>query len=96
MITSENAVLRARSGRKWVMIFAICVFLFGSVLWKCLEHELAGRGWVVQGFGGGGCFTLAFVIISNITTLWECSKFLATGAFAWALGTNIGVQFSSI
>jgi MFS family permease len=46
---------------------------------------------VVQGLGGGGCLTLTTVIISDITTLRERPRFLAIGAFAWALGTNIGV-----
>jgi MFS family permease len=46
---------------------------------------------VVQGLGGGGILTLASVIISDITTLSERPKFLAIVAFAWALGTNIGV-----
>jgi MFS family permease len=50
---------------------------------------------VVQGLGGGGCLTLATVIISDITTLRERPKFLAMGAFAWALGTNIGVRFGT-
>ena len=50
---------------------------------------------VIQGLGGGGCLTLATVIISDITTLRERPKFLAMGAFAWALGTNIGVSTSA-
>jgi MFS family permease len=75
------------------MIFAILVFLIGSILcgsaqdmnWLITER-------VVQGLGGGGCLSLASVIISDITTLRERPKFLAIGAFAWALGTNIGVS----
>ena len=83
-----------QSGRKWVMIFAICLFLFGSILCGCAQNMnwlVAAR--VVQGLGGGGVLTLATVIISDITTLRERPKFLAMGAFAWALGTNIGVNF---
>jgi MFS family permease len=45
----------------------------------------------VQGLGGGGCLTLTTLIISDTTTLRERPKYLAMGAFAWALGTNIGV-----
>jgi MFS family permease len=48
---------------------------------------------VVQGLGGGGILTLASVIISDITTLSERPKYLAIVAFAWALGTNIGVRY---
>ncbi|TVY35697.1 Efflux pump [Lachnellula occidentalis] len=79
-------------GRKWVMIFATGLFLFGSILCGCAQNMnwlIAAR--VVQGLGGGGCLTLTTVIISDITTLRERPKFLAMGAFAWALGTNIGV-----
>jgi MFS family permease len=81
------------SGRKWVMIFAICLFLFGSILCGCAQNMnwlVAAR--VVQGLGGGGILTLASVIISDITTLSERPKYLAIVAFAWALGTNIGVR----
>ncbi|TVY81133.1 Efflux pump FUS6, partial [Lachnellula suecica] len=79
-------------GRKWVMIFAAGLFLFGSILCataKKMNWLVAARA--VQGLGGGGCLTLAPVIISDITTLRERPKFLAMGEFAWALGTNIGV-----
>lgn len=82
------------SGRKWVMIFAVTVFLFGSILCACAKNMdwLIGAR-VVQGLGGGGCLTLTTVIISDITTLRERPKYLALGAFAWALGTNIGVRY---
>jgi MFS family permease len=75
------------------MIFAIVLFLFGSILCGCaqdMDWLVAAR--VVQGLGGGGCLTMSTVIISDITTLRERPKFLAMGAFAWALGTNIGVK----
>jgi MFS family permease len=75
------------------MVFAMVVFLFGSILCGCaqgMDWLVAAR--VVQGLGGGGCLTLTTVIISDITTLRERPKFLAMGAFAWALGTNIGVS----
>jgi MFS family permease len=75
------------------MVFAILVFLFGSILCGSAQDMnwlIAAR--VVQGLGGGGCFSLASVIISDLTTLRERPKFLAMGAFAWALGTNIGVS----
>jgi MFS family permease len=75
------------------MIFVILVFLFGSILCGSAQDMnwlIAARA--VQGLGGGGCLSLAFVIISDITTLRERPKFLAMGAFAWALGTNIGVS----
>ncbi|KKO98103.1 major facilitator superfamily transporter [Trichoderma harzianum] len=80
------------SGRKWVMVFAIVIFLLGSILCGCAQNMnwlVAAR--VVQGLGGGGCLTLTTVILSDITTLRERPKYLSMGAFAWALGTNIGV-----
>lgn len=75
------------------MVFAMVVFLVGSILCGCaqdMDWLVAAR--VLQGLGGGGCLTLSTVIISDITTLRERPKFLAMGAFAWALGTNIGVR----
>ena len=75
------------------MVFAICLFLLGSILCGCAQNMdwlVAAR--VVQGLGGGGCLALTSVIISDITTLRERPKFLAMAAFAWALGTNIGVR----
>jgi MFS family permease len=81
------------SGRKWNMVFAIAIFLLGSVLCGCAQNMnwlVAAR--VVQGLGGGGCLTLTTVILSDITTLRERPKYLSMGAFAWALGTNIGVR----
>jgi MFS family permease len=91
----KERTLRSPSGRKWVMVFAICVFLLGSILCGAAQDMnwlIAAR--VVQGLGGGGCLALASVIISDITTLRERPKFLAMGAFAWALGTNIGVSYT--
>lgn len=77
------------------MVFAMVLFLFGSILCGCAQDMnwlVAAR--VVQGLGGGGCLTLTTIIISDITTLRERPNFLAMGAFAWALGTNIGVSSS--
>jgi MFS family permease len=74
------------------MIFAIFLFLLGSILCACANNMnwlVAARA--VQGLGGGGCLTLTTLIISDTTTLRERPKYLAMGAFAWALGTNIGV-----
>jgi MFS family permease len=77
------------------IVFAEALFLSGSILCTAAQNMnwlVAAR--VVQGLGGGGgseCLTLTTVIISDMTTLRERPKFLAMGAFAWALGTNIGV-----
>ena len=68
-------------------------FLFGSVLCataQTMTWLIAAR--VVQGLGGGGCITLANVIVSDITTLRERPKFLAMSAFSYALGSNTGVS----
>src|SRR6266536_2112894 len=46
---------------------------------------------IVLGLSGGGCLSLITVMVSDITTLRKCPKFLAMDAFAWALDTNIGV-----
>ena len=71
----------------------MAAFLFGSILCGTAKHMtwlIAAR--VVQGLGGGGCITLANVIISDITTLRERPKFLAISAFSYALGSNTGVS----
>jgi hypothetical protein len=75
------------------MLFAMGVFLLGSILCGCAQN----MGWLiaarsVQGLGGGGCLALTTIIISDMTSLRERPKYLAIGAFAWALGTNIGVS----
>lgn len=79
------------------MIFAMSLFTFGSILCGSAQNIswLIGAR-VVQGLGGGGCLTLSVVIISDMTTLRERPKFLAMSAFAWALGTNIGVSRCSM
>lgn len=64
------------------MVFATGLFLFGSILCgsaQSMNWLVAAR--VVQGLGGGGCLTLATVIISDITTLRERPKFLAMGVY---------------
>ncbi|KFX86992.1 hypothetical protein V490_08662 [Pseudogymnoascus sp. VKM F-3557] len=79
-------------GRKWVMVTATSIFLFGSILCATAQNMdwlIAAR--VVQGLGGGGCLTLTTIIVSDMTTLRERPMFLAFSAFSWALGTNIGV-----
>jgi MFS family permease len=69
------------------MVFAILVFLFGSILCGSAQDMnwlIAAR--VVQGLGGGGCLSLASVIISDITTLRERPKFLSYGSVRVGLG----------
>lgn len=94
-VSPSLTVLIASSGRKWVMITATSIFLFGSILCATAQNMdwlIAAR--VVQGLGGGGCLTLTTIIISDMTTLRERPMFLAFSAFSWALGTNIGVSLS--
>ncbi|KAK9322008.1 major facilitator superfamily domain-containing protein [Lipomyces orientalis] len=79
-------------GRKWNMIFAISLFLFGSILCGTAQ----GMRWlvgarVIQGLGAGGTLSLVPVIISDITSFRERGKYVGIIGLAWALGTNIGI-----
>jgi MFS family permease len=46
----------------------------------------------IQGLGTGGILSLVQVIITDIVSMRERGKYTAMTAFAWALGTNIGVS----
>lgn len=80
-------------GRKWMIIPAIALFTLGSILCataKSVDWLIGAR--VVQGVGAGGMVQLVQVILSDITTMQERGLYMAMAAFAWALGTNIGVS----
>lgn len=80
-------------GRKWAIITAISIFLFGSVLCATAQQItwLIGAR-TVQGVGAGGSIQLVQVILSDITTMQERGLYIAMSAFAWAFGTIAGVR----
>ncbi|KAJ5673617.1 hypothetical protein N7507_002744 [Penicillium longicatenatum] len=79
-------------GRKWPILIALSIFLFGSILCataQTITWLIGAR--VVQGIGAGGMIQLVQVILSDISTMSERGLYMAIAAFAWSLGTNIGI-----
>lgn len=80
-------------GRKWSIITALCIFLFGSIMCSTAQNI----AWLIgsrtaQGIGAGGILQLVQVIVSDITTMRERGKYMALVALAWAFGTIAGVR----
>ncbi|KAI0642702.1 Mfs1.1 [Trametes meyenii] len=78
-------------GRKPVLIFFILAFALGSALSgaaQSMNMLIAGRA--VQGFGGGGCFSVTEIIYADLVPLPERGKLQGMTAAAWALACAIG------
>ncbi|KAJ3117059.1 hypothetical protein HK100_000901 [Physocladia obscura] len=78
-------------GRKSVFIFALVVFEFGSLLCgiaPSMEILILGRA--VAGIGGGGIFTLAFIIIADIVEFQDRAKYQGMVGGIYGLATIIG------
>ena len=86
-------------GRKKLFMFAISVFIVGSVLcaFATSMYELAAFR-AFQGIGAGGLFTLVLAIIGDIVSPRERAKytgyFMATFATSSVLGPVIGGFFA--
>jgi EmrB/QacA subfamily drug resistance transporter len=86
-------------GRKKLFMFAISVFIVGSVLcaFATSMYELAAFR-AFQGIGAGGLFTLVLAIIGDIVSPRERAKytgyFMATFATSSVLGPVIGGYFA--
>ena len=86
-------------GRKKLFMFAITVFIIGSVLcaFATSMYELAAFR-AFQGLGAGGLFTLVLAIIGDIVSPRERAKytgyFMATFATSSVLGPVIGGFFA--
>jgi EmrB/QacA subfamily drug resistance transporter len=86
-------------GRKKLFMFAISVFILGSVLcaFASSMYELAAFR-AFQGIGAGGLFTLVLAIIGDIVSPRERAKytgyFMATFATSSVLGPVIGGFFA--
>ena len=85
-------------GRKNILVFGICMFLFGS--WSCGaagefgDLPLIGGGMnqlilfrAIQGIGGAALFTMTFTIIADLFEPRERGKFM--GIFASVLGVSL-------
>src|SRR3954453_8634887 len=86
-------------GRKKLFMFAITVFIIGSVLctFATSMYELAAFR-AFQGLGAGGLFTLVLAIIGDIVSPRERAKytgyFMATFATSSVLGPVVGGFFA--
>ncbi|EIW57864.1 iron permease [Trametes versicolor FP-101664 SS1] len=78
-------------GRKPVLVAFILAFALGSALSgaaRSMNMLIAGRA--VQGFGGGGCFSITEIIYADLVPLTERGKLQGMTAAAWALACAIG------
>ncbi|KAI0667858.1 Mfs1.1, partial [Trametes maxima] len=78
-------------GRKPILIFFILTFALGSALSgaaQSMDMLIAGRA--VQGFGGGGCFSVTEIIYADLVPLPERGKLQGMTSAAWALACAIG------
>ncbi|ORY36926.1 MFS general substrate transporter [Rhizoclosmatium globosum] len=85
--------------KKWVYVFALIMFLAGSLvcgLSPTMEVLILGRA--IAGVGGGGLVPLAYIVIADITSAKERSKYLAgIGAMVGSgnmLGPLLGGAFT--
>jgi EmrB/QacA subfamily drug resistance transporter len=96
-------------GRKYVLVFGICVFLLGSALCGLSGQfgtlPLLGSGMAqlvifraVQGIGSAALFSLSFTIIADLFSARERGKFMglfgATFGLASAIGPLVGGFFT--
>lgn len=88
-------------GRKRPLLVAYVFFFAGSLVFALANNMtavIAGR--VLQGLGGGGLDLLGEIIVSDMTTLKERSKYLGILALPISvgsiLGPSLGAVFSSL
>ncbi|KAI1074260.1 MFS general substrate transporter [Whalleya microplaca] len=78
-------------GRQAVLLFSVTMFTAGTII-SCLANNftelLCGR--TIQGMGGGGIYTLSYIVVSDIIPLRQRPKYLSLIVGGWALGTVIG------
>lgn len=78
-------------GRQAVLLFSVTMFTVGTII-SCLATNftelLCGR--TIQGVGGGGIYTLSYIVVSDIIPLRQRPKYLSFIVAGWALGTVIG------
>ncbi|EHK39379.1 hypothetical protein TRIATDRAFT_296462 [Trichoderma atroviride IMI 206040] len=78
-------------GRKPPLYVSLGLFFIGSVVFAVAKNMgtiIAGR--VLQGLGGGGIDVLAQVILADMTTLEERSKYIGLMAIPTAIGNIMG------
>ncbi|KAL8376835.1 hypothetical protein RB595_007793 [Gaeumannomyces hyphopodioides] len=78
-------------GRKYPLHVSVALFFVGSIVFGLAQRMntvIAGR--VLQGLGGGGIDVLASIILADMTTLEERSKYLGLMAIPSAVGNILG------
>ncbi|EER25347.1 hypothetical protein D8B26_008381 [Coccidioides posadasii str. Silveira] len=78
-------------GRKPPLYVSIALFFIGSIIFAVAQNMstiIAGR--VLQGLGGGGIDVLVQVILADMTTLEERSKYLGLMSIPTAIGIIMG------
>ncbi|KAI0877789.1 MFS general substrate transporter [Hypoxylon argillaceum] len=78
-------------GRRMVLLFSVTMFTVGTIISTLATNFtilLSGRA--IQGVGGGGIYTLSYIVVSDIIPLRQRPKYLALILAGWALGTVIG------
>ncbi|RMZ82889.1 hypothetical protein DV737_g1952, partial [Chaetothyriales sp. CBS 132003] len=78
-------------GRKYPLHVSVAFFFVGSIVFamaKNMNTVIAGR--VLQGLGGGGIDLMSSIILADMTTLEERSKYLGLMAIPSAVGNVMG------
>ncbi|KAI0108994.1 MFS general substrate transporter [Nemania sp. FL0031] len=78
-------------GRRLVLLFSVSMFTIGTIISTVATNFtilLSGRA--IQGVGGGGIYTLSYIVVSDIIPLRQRPKYLALILAGWALGTVLG------
>ncbi|KAF3891680.1 MFS general substrate transporter [Trichophyton interdigitale] len=84
-------------GRKPPLYVCMTLFFVGSVVFavaKNMNTIIIGR--VLQGFGGGGIDVLVEVVIADMTTLQERSKYIGLMGIVLAIGNIMGPSVGAL
>lgn len=85
------ASLSQAFGRKYPLYASVALFFIGSIIFAIAQNMktvISGR--VLQGLGGGGIDILTTVILADMTTLEERSKYIGFMAIPTAVGNIMG------
>lgn len=83
-------------GRKKLLMIAVGLFTFGSILAGCAGSMVLlviDRG--IQGLGAGGMLTLSMIIVGDLYTIEKRGKIQAVFATIWAISSIIGPVLGS-
>ena len=78
-------------GRRWLIIFAVGMFMVGSAICGAaptMGALIAGR--VIQGIGGGGITILVNLIVCDLAPLRERGRLMAVVFACISVGTSLG------